>query len=102
VKVVVASAIDENGEGKFPRKCEEEYIDAPMVGKQRQPTSKCAGNPVAGHNLDLALGNIINNPQFGRIHFKPQPKQDRRIGPGGKINHALVNKPDRSQRIIDR
>lgn len=27
------------------------------------------GNPVTSHNLDLALGNIINNPQVGqRIH----------------------------------
>jgi hypothetical protein len=27
------------------------------------------GNAVTAHSLDLALGNIINNPQFGRIHF---------------------------------
>jgi hypothetical protein len=47
------------------------------------------GNPVTSHNLDLALGNIINNPQFGRIFFKPQPKQDRPYGPGGKLNHAF-------------
>src|SRR5450755_643248 len=47
------------------------------------------GNPVTQHNLDLALGNIINNPQVGqRIHFKPQPKQERPYGPGGKLNHA--------------
>jgi hypothetical protein len=52
------------------------------------------GNPVTQHNLDLALGNIINNPQFGRIYFKPQPKRDRSVGPGGKINHALVNKSE--------
>lgn len=43
VKPVVASAIDENGEEKFHRKWNEQYIDAPMVGKQRQPTSTCAG-----------------------------------------------------------
>jgi integrase len=43
VKAVVASAIDENGEEKFPRKWNDEYIDAPMVGVQRQPTSNCAG-----------------------------------------------------------
>jgi hypothetical protein len=43
VKAVVASAIDENGEEKFPRKWNEEYIDPPFVGKQRQPTSDCAG-----------------------------------------------------------
>src|ERR1700730_7235031 len=49
------------------------------------------GNPVTEHNLGLALGNIINNPQFGRIHFKPQSKQDRSIGPGGRINHSIVN-----------
>ena len=48
------------------------------------------GNLVTSHSLDLALGNIINNPQFGqRIHFKPQPKQDRPYGPGGKLNHAF-------------
>ena len=35
------------------------------------------GNPVTSHNLDLALGNVVNNAKFGRIHFKPQPKQDR-------------------------
>jgi hypothetical protein len=48
------------------------------------------GNPVTEHNLDLALGNIINNPQFGRVHFKPLPKQDRSIV-GGRINHALTH-----------
>ena len=48
------------------------------------------GNVVTAHSLDLALGNIINNPQVGqRIHFKPQPKQDRAYGPGGLLNHAF-------------
>jgi hypothetical protein len=42
-KAVVASAIDENGEEKFPRKWNEEFIDAPLVIKQRQPTSNCEG-----------------------------------------------------------
>jgi hypothetical protein len=51
------------------------------------------GNPVTAHNLDLALGNIINNIQFGKIHFKPQPKADRSIV-GGRINHSLVNKSE--------
>jgi hypothetical protein len=52
------------------------------------------GNPVTEHTLDLALGNVINNPQFGRVHFRPAPKQDRSIGLGGRINHSLVNKSD--------
>jgi hypothetical protein len=43
VKAVVASAIDENGEEKFPRKWNDHYIDAPIVKQQRQPTSTCAG-----------------------------------------------------------
>ena len=38
VKSVVASALDENGEEKFPRKWNPEYIDAPLVKDQRQPT----------------------------------------------------------------
>lgn len=51
------------------------------------------GNPVTEHNLDLALGNIINNPQFGRVHFKPAPKQDRSIV-GGLINHARTHRDE--------
>jgi hypothetical protein len=48
------------------------------------------GNAVTSRSLDLALGNIINNPQVGqRIHFKPQPKAERPYGPGGKLNHAF-------------
>jgi len=43
VKAVVASALDENGEEKFPRKWNEEFIDAPLVGHQRQPSTTCAG-----------------------------------------------------------
>jgi hypothetical protein len=51
------------------------------------------GNPVTEHTLDLALGNIINNPQFGRVHFKPAPRQDRSIV-GGRINHALTHRDE--------
>jgi hypothetical protein len=51
------------------------------------------GNPVTEHTLDLALGNVINNPQFGRVHFKPAPKQDRSIV-GGRINHALTHRDE--------
>jgi hypothetical protein len=47
------------------------------------------GNPVTSHNLDLALGNVINNAKFGRIHFAAQPKQSREYGPGKRPNHAF-------------
>lgn len=43
LKAVVGSAIDENGEERFPRKWNHEYIDAPAVRNQRQPTTDCAG-----------------------------------------------------------
>jgi hypothetical protein len=43
VKAVVASAIDENGEEKFPRKWNEDYIDAPIVKNQHQPTTTGEG-----------------------------------------------------------
>lgn len=52
------------------------------------------GNSVTDHNLDLALSNITNNIQFGRIHFKPQPRADRAYGPGGKLNHAFGQKEE--------
>jgi hypothetical protein len=51
------------------------------------------GNPVTEHNLDLALGNVVNNVQFGRVHFKPTPRQDRSIV-GGRINHALTHRDE--------
>jgi hypothetical protein len=43
VKAVVASAVDENGEQKFPRKWNSEFIDAPPVENQNQPASDRAG-----------------------------------------------------------
>lgn len=38
VKLVVASALDNNGEQLFPRKWNHEFIDLPIVNKQHQPT----------------------------------------------------------------
>jgi|SRR5579871_2301180 len=43
-------------------------------------------------NLTTALTNSLNNGKR-KIHFKELPKQDRSIGPSGKINHALVSPP---------
>jgi hypothetical protein len=43
VKSVVASAINENGEELFPRKWNEDYIDAPVIDDQRQPTTTSEG-----------------------------------------------------------
>jgi integrase len=37
VKLVVASAIDENGEPLFPRKWNTNYLDLPVISMQRQP-----------------------------------------------------------------
>lgn len=44
-KAVIASAVTEDGEEKFPRKWKAEIIDAPRVvrSQQRQPTTDCAG-----------------------------------------------------------
>jgi integrase len=38
VKLVLASAIDENGEELFPRKWNHEFLDIPLVENQHQPT----------------------------------------------------------------
>jgi hypothetical protein len=47
------------------------------------------GNAVTAHHLDLALGNIVNNAKFGRIHFHPQPRQQDRSVVQGRKNHAF-------------
>ena len=39
VKAVVASAINEMGEELFPRAWNEEFIDAPLVTRQKQPST---------------------------------------------------------------
>ena len=39
VKGVIASAINENGEELFPRRWNDEYIDAPVIDSQNQPTT---------------------------------------------------------------
>ena len=38
VKSIVASAIDDNGEELFPRKWNDDFIDVPPIGEQRQPS----------------------------------------------------------------
>jgi hypothetical protein len=43
-------------------------------------------------NLTTSLGNCQTSGHR-KIFWKELPKQDRSIGPGGKINHALVNRP---------
>jgi hypothetical protein len=48
---------------------------------------------ISESGLDLALGNCQNSGRR-KIFWKELPKADRSIGPGGKINHALVNKSE--------
>jgi hypothetical protein len=43
VKGVVASAINEDGEEVFPRTWNEEFIDAPIIRRQRQPSTTAEG-----------------------------------------------------------
>ena len=43
VKAVVASAINEKAEELFPRKWNEEFIDAPIIEKQNQPSTTSQG-----------------------------------------------------------
>jgi hypothetical protein len=44
-------------------------------------------------NLTMALGNAQNTGRR-QIFWKALPKADRSIGPGGRINHFLVNKSE--------
>lgn len=64
VKAVVCSAIDENGEEVFPRKWNQEYIDAPIVGAQHQPTIDAAGMAVLMATYIPVVGGIQSFDQF--------------------------------------
>jgi hypothetical protein len=49
---------------------------------------------VTARGLDIALGNLLNNPQPGqRIYFHPRPPQQDRSVVGGKPNHAFGEQP---------
>lgn len=97
VKSVVASAIDENGEQLFPRKWNAEFIDAPLIGEQNQPSAtsegmaqilaKSAGQyrmlyvllagcgPLrAGEALGLEIDKHIS-PDFRTLHIQQKAKR---------------------------
>jgi hypothetical protein len=107
VKSVVASAIDENGEQLFPRKWNAEYIDAPLVGEQNQPSTTSEGitqilkkaggqyrilyallagcGPLrAGEGLGLEIDKHIS-ADFRTLHIQQKAKR-------GEIQHYLKTK----------
>jgi hypothetical protein len=53
VKSIVASAINDDGEELFPRKWNDEYIDAPIIKDQRQPTTNADALTII---IDRAVG----------------------------------------------
>lgn len=48
---------------------------------------------VSEANLNTALGNAQNSGHR-KLFWKELPKQDRSIGPGGRLNHSIVNKSE--------
>jgi len=97
VKGVVASAINEEGEELFLRKWNEEYIDAPLIGAQRQPSKNADGvtaivssakgqyqmlyallggcGPLrAGEPLGLEVGKHIS-PDFRTLYIQQKAKR---------------------------
>jgi len=53
------------------------------------------GNSVTAAHLDMALGNLMNNPKPGqRIHFHPQPRLQDRSVVQGRPNHAWGQKEE--------
>jgi hypothetical protein len=97
VKAVVASAIDDNGEPLFPRNWNDDFIDAPLVANQHQPSTtsesmtkileKSAGQyrvlyallagcgPLrAGEALGLEIGKHISS-DFRTLHIQQKAKR---------------------------
>jgi len=66
------------------------------VNQSRKERIKWSSNrkyAISEANLTTSLGNCQTSGHR-KIFWKELPKQDRSIGPGAKINHALVNKSD--------
>ncbi|HSY64928.1 MAG TPA: hypothetical protein VK829_10025 [Terriglobales bacterium] len=97
VKGVVSSAIDDNGELLFPRKWNDEFIDAPLIANQRQPSTTSEGmakilqkatgqyrmlyallagcGPLrAGEALGLELGKHFS-PDFRTLYIQQKAKR---------------------------
>ena len=97
VKAVVASAINDDGEELFPRNWNEEYIDAPLIDAQRQPSTNADGvtaivssaegqyqmlyallagcGPLrAGEALGLEVGKHIS-PDFRTLYIQQKAKR---------------------------
>jgi len=97
VKGVVSSAIDNNGEPLFPRKWNAEFIDAPLIANQHQPSTTSEGmakilqratgqyrmlfallagcGPLrAGEALGLELGRHFS-PDFRTLYIQQKAKR---------------------------
>jgi hypothetical protein len=97
VKGVVSSAIDDNGELLFPRKWNAEFIDAPLITNQHQPSTTSEGmakilqratgqyrmlyallagcGPLrAGEALGLELGKHFS-PDFRTLYIRQKAKR---------------------------
>jgi hypothetical protein len=67
VKGVVASAIDEDGKQLFPRTWNEDYIDAPVIKRQRQPsTTKKAWKPFCAKQRVNTASSMRSSPVADR------------------------------------
>jgi hypothetical protein len=107
IKGVVASAINENGEELFPRKWNDEYIDAPVIDSQNQPSTNGdsvtailaatkgryqmlfallagCGPMRAGEALGLEIGKHIS-PDFRTLYIQQKAK-------AGEIQQYLKTK----------
>jgi integrase len=70
VKLVVASAVDEEGELLFPRKWNHEFIDMPIVENQHQPT----------FNAETMSSIVANAPGQERVLYALLAGSGLRIG----------------------
>ena len=78
----MASAINEDGEELFPRKWNEEYIDAPIVEDQNQPATSSEGvNRIllaargqyddGGRDRDRTGDLIVANDALSQLSYSP-------------------------------
>ncbi len=74
VKVIVASAIDENGEQLFPRKWNDEYIDAPLVGDQNQPSTTSGRMTKILEKATRAISNALRTSRRLRTTTRRRKK----------------------------
>ena len=88
VKAVVASALNDQGEQLFPRTWNEEFIDAPLIGRQNQPSTDSEGMQAILAEATGQLASYMPSSR-GPVLYEPARRLGLRLASTSPMTAAL-------------